>query len=155
MQLIITTSGLPILVDDEDYEELIQHSWRTSQVKKNGKFYAYADIEGKTVSMHRRLLGLKNGDPLIGDHINGCTLDNRKQNLRAVSSQQNAWNILSHKKNKSGLRGVCFHKQSGKWQARIYIEGKRVSLGYFLTKEEASEVYSARYNELKQEIFSD
>jgi len=37
--------------------------------------------------------------------------------------------------------GVCFHKASGKFRAKLTINGKQKSLGYFTTPEEAFQVY--------------
>ena len=40
--------------------------------------------------------------------------------------------------NTSGYRGVSFHKASGRYHARIQIDGKIKSVGYFGTAEEAA-----------------
>ena len=47
------------------------------------------------------------------------------------------------KSNKSGVTGVNWHKASNKWQARITVQGKRLSLGVFDTKEEAVKIRKA------------
>lgn len=39
--------------------------------------------------------------------------------------------------NTSGYRGVRLHKQSGRWHARIVVDYKEISLGYFDTFDEA------------------
>jgi hypothetical protein len=36
---------------------------------------------------------------------------------------------------------VCWHKTSGKWRARIRIDGKQRHLGYFADEEEAAAAY--------------
>ena len=41
-------------------------------------------------------------------------------------------------------RGVCLRK-NGKWVARITLDGKRISLGYFNSEEEAAKAYNAAY----------
>jgi hypothetical protein len=41
----------------------------------------------------------------------------------------------------SNHKGVSFHKQSGKWLARIAIKGKQISLGSYDTEIEAHQVY--------------
>lgn len=152
--MIITRKGLPILIDEADRELLEQHTWAITQVGKNGKFYAYAWVGEHRVSMQRFLLGLEVGDPREGDHINGCTVDNRRDNLRIVTDLQNCWNRAFYKNNASGLRGVSFHARLNKWQARIYRDGKRVSLGYYLTAEEASDAYSIAFNQIQTEHLS-
>jgi group I intron endonuclease len=57
------------------------------------------------------------------------------------------------KMSKSGMPGTKFHAKSSKkpWQAKIWIENKEKSLGYFKTQEEAFEVYKVKYYELEQE----
>jgi AP2 domain len=39
---------------------------------------------------------------------------------------------------------ASFHKASGRYQAQVTMNGNRVSLGYFDTKEEAEEAEAAR-----------
>ena len=77
------------------------------------------------------------------DHINGDPSDNRFCNLREATGGQNKLNKGKYKNNKSGYKGVHFHKQSGKWRARIWFGRKSVSLGLFDTPEEASLAYIA------------
>lgn len=43
--------------------------------------------------------------------------------------------------NTSGYRGILLHKQSNKWQAKIMVNKKNISLGYYSTKEEAAKAY--------------
>ncbi|EPM6208278.1 MULTISPECIES: HNH endonuclease [Enterobacter cloacae complex] len=78
------------------------------------------------------------------DHINGNPLDNSIKNLRLCTHQQNMMNRKMHKNNSTGLKGVYFDgSRSGpnKWRAQIRVEGKKVSVGRFATKEEAHSAY--------------
>ena len=52
------------------------------------------------------------------DHINTIRDDNRWSNLREANNQQNSYNQTKYKNNKSGFKGVCWHKNKKKWQAR-------------------------------------
>lgn len=73
------------------------------------------------------------------DHINGIQGDNRFSNLRPATSLQNKLNCGIRKDNTSGVKGV--HKtESGTWQARVSVGGKRVNLGFFKTAHEAAKV---------------
>lgn len=56
----------------------------------------------------------------------------------ATSTQQNI-NRRQQKNNTSGVEGVYFRKDSGKWRAMIGFNNKLVRLGTFKTKEEATE----------------
>lgn len=46
------------------------------------------------------------------------------------------------KNNQTGVKGVSFHEKLGRYQARIRVNGKRMSLGYFKTAEEAGIAYA-------------
>lgn len=82
--------------------------------------------------------------PKMIDHINGDPADNRIENLRECTNAENQMNNKLRKDNKSGYKGVCLHKASGKWRASIVVSGKQYSLGYYLTPEEAAKVVEAK-----------
>lgn len=148
--LIVTKQGHAILVDPEDVEMLSNYEWSAS--KQGRKVYAFCRVGDKIVYMHRMLLGLDIGNELMVDHINGCTLDNRRSNLRAVTSLENSWHVVNAKANKYGFKGVTYNRVSGRYQARIRVGDRRVSLGYFDTAEDASEAYSRAYAERNKNI---
>lgn len=75
------------------------------------------------------------------DHINGIKSDNRLENLRLATNQENQQNLGLRSSNTSGFKGVCWHKHTGKWQAQISTNGKRKSLGVFDTAEAAALAY--------------
>ena len=76
------------------------------------------------------------------DHINGIRDDNRIVNLREATDHQNQQNRRRAQRNsKSGFLGVCFHKDVGKWQAQIKIDGKNKYLGLYATPELAHSAY--------------
>ena len=74
------------------------------------------------------------------DHVNGEPLDNRWTNLRAATRSEQSMNRAP---NPNRLTGASFHKPSGRWQAYIKKDGKRVALGYFDTAEDAHKAYLA------------
>lgn len=73
------------------------------------------------------------------DHINGNRADNRIYNLRLVSRSQNSQNSGIRSDNTSGVKGVHFRKDTGKYSACIQVDGKVTWLGCFLTLDEAIE----------------
>jgi hypothetical protein len=75
------------------------------------------------------------------DHINGDRADNRFCNLREATSAQNNANACMYANNKSGFKGVSWHKTSRKWVAIIRLNGKRCNLGYYDTRERAFIAY--------------
>jgi len=72
------------------------------------------------------------------DHINNIKGDNRISNLRLVTRRQNMQNVLAHKHNTSGFKGVSWHKHSNRWRAYIFADYKQIYLGLFETKEAAA-----------------
>jgi hypothetical protein len=71
------------------------------------------------------------------DHVNGDRSDNRWENLREATRAQNAANTSHHQDSKSGVKGVHFCRLRRKWKAGIMAEGRRISCGYHVTKDEA------------------
>ena len=75
------------------------------------------------------------------DHINRNKDDNRIENLRLATHQQQRGNQPMCATNTSGFKGVFWNKQRKKWLAQIRINRKQKYLGLFATKEEAAEAY--------------
>jgi len=71
------------------------------------------------------------------DHINGVPHDNRIENLRTVSHQENSKNQKMPSTNTTGVVGVYWDKRSEKWHAQIQVDGKKLHLGYSESLEEA------------------
>lgn len=67
---------------------------------------------------------------LMVDHINGDGLDNRIENLRLATNQQNQFNS-------DKARGYSFVKRVNKWRSRVMIDGKHIDLGYHSSESEA------------------
>lgn len=100
--------------------------------------YGYKTVgyKGKTYYMHRIIYQMHYGEIPEGmqvDHINRIKDDNRIENLRLVTQQQNQWN--------NNAKGYSLHKATGKWRAYIKINNKQKYLGLYDTEEEAREAY--------------
>lgn len=104
-----------------------------------GSGYVYIKIGPKPYPAHRLAFLLMTGrwPENEVDHINGDRTDNRWINLRQATRNQNMRNKATYKTNTSGTPGVHFHTRTGRWQARIQVDGKRIALGSFDTQEEA------------------
>ena len=87
------------------------------------------------------------------DHIDNNPSNNNVKNLRWATSSDNGCNRGRTKNNKSGFKGVSFHKQSKKYQAMININDKNKHLGLFKSAEEASKVYEAKAREIHGEFY--
>ncbi len=96
--------------------------------KKRG--YTTITIDGTVYRAHRLIwLYVYGVLPDNIDHINHKKDDNRLCNLRNVTKSINNKNVKRRKDNTSGQVGVSWSKQANKWDARITINGKFVSLG--------------------------
>ena len=137
------TQGMTALIDDDDFERVNKIKWQV--MKSRVGYYAQSAGKNKTVLMHRFIM--KTPKNMVCDHINHNTLDNRKSNLRNCTRSQNQMNRKTAK-NKLGLKGVDYHAQNGKYRAQIQLFGKKIHIGYFDTKEEATEAYKNRATEL-------
>lgn len=63
------------------------------------------------------------------DHKNLNKADNRLLNLREANAAENGWNVGLTKRNKSGIKGVNWHKASNAWIVRIAVNGHQKYLG--------------------------
>lgn len=150
MQIIPLTKGKVALVDDEDYERMILHKWHAH--RSGSAYYARTNLRienvWRTVYMHRLLLGISDDPAIQADHRNHNTLDNRRLNLRIASRAQNQQNRRSLRVTASGFKGVYMTNKRKPFQARITVNGKRRSVGYFMTALEAARAYDAKAIEL-------
>ena len=144
-------AGLSAIVDVADAKALglAQMAWHSS----NG--YAAHNLRRRQAKglyplllMHRLIL---NAPPELSvDHINGNKLDNRRSNLRLATHTENMQNRKMAKHNTCGFKGVWQRKRNGKtsYRAEIRCNGKRHTLGTFLTPNEAHEAYLKASREL-------
>ena len=77
------------------------------------------------------------------DHKDCNALNNAWNNLRLATPYQNSMNQRKRKNNKTGFKGVSFHKRDKRFAASIRINGNLTWLGYFDTAEEAHAAYMA------------
>nr|WP_269140600.1 HNH endonuclease [Proteus terrae] len=75
------------------------------------------------------------------DHIDGDKLNNRIENLRICTHNQNQHNQGIRASNKSGYKGVSWMKSVKKWQAQICCNSKVTHLGLYTNKIEAAKAY--------------
>lgn len=136
-QQIPLSQGKFAIVDDEDFDWLMQCKWTY-----DAKGYAYRKVKKVTLFMHRAILNASG--PVIVDHINGNGLDNRRCNLRIVTVAQNVYNQRPQTKNKtSQFKGVVFSKRLQRWQAYIKKGSERRYLGTFDDELDAARAYNA------------
>lgn len=141
MRIIQLTQGKEAILDDEDYDRVSKYKWHYAHYPGGG--YAKTNNKGNKpalLRMHRIVLNAKSGELI--DHINGNTLDNRKENLRIVNQSQNMMNTRLRSTNTSGYKGVCYDKRWKNWLAHIWKDGEQIYLGCFKDKKLAAKAYN-------------
>lgn len=94
--------------------------------------YIRMRVDGVVYTLHRLIFIYHHGyAPKIIDHINNDRSDNRIENLREATQQQNCLNRRVHTNNKSGIKNVYFDKGCKKWGVQITVDQKRKLIGYF------------------------
>jgi hypothetical protein len=138
-KIIKLTQGKCAIVDDWDFIFLSKYKWYFAE-----GYAMSGGIGEKNIRMHR-LIMQPQGNNFI-DHKNRNGLDNRRSNLRICTMGENKRNQKIYKNNTSGFKGVCLRNKLlykiKKWQARISVGGKRISLGYHKTRKEAAIAYN-------------
>jgi len=140
-------AGRVALVDDADYELVMQYRWRVHEAipgpgRRLDGPYAVTNlprVNGKkpALRMHVLITGIRTGI----DHENHNGLDNQRHNLRRATRAENGQNRLPNLGHTSQYRGVCWYRLGGKWQARIKVDGRERHLGYFEDEEDAADAY--------------
>lgn len=81
---------------------------------------------------------------IMTDHRDGDTLNNQRENLRLATNQQNQHNQRRLRRdNTTGFKGVTLWPRKGVYNAQIYVNTIRKSLGCYKTPEEAAAAYDA------------
>ena len=123
--------------------------------KISNRGYITVKLLGKTYQAHRIAWLITHGEwPITIDHINRQKTDNRLVNLRNATQQQNMCNVPRKRTNTSGVRGVSWQSQSGKWQVEVKSDGKRYYLGSYRDIELAELVASEGRLKLHKEYAS-
>jgi hypothetical protein len=141
MRRIKLTKGYFALVDNKYYERVIAAGpWQA--LETHGKVYAYhKSRQGRSMLMHRFILGVLDLPKIKIDHKDGCGLNNRRNNLRKSTHAQNQQNQKLSKANTSGYKGVCWDGHAGKWKASVSVGGHSKHLGLFSTAKKAALAY--------------
>lgn len=155
-----------IILDHRDgsvFEALIDTDDLPRAKSVPGKWFAQRDNSSRTMYvrtnirrpdgsryrplLHRWLLDVPDGMEV--DHIDHNGLNNKRSNLRICSRAENSQNRKgAYSNSTSGFRGVHWHKATGKWRARVIVDGTEHVLGYFDDPREAARVVSAGRAEL-------
>lgn len=118
----------------------------------NRSGYLVVSIEKRQYLVHRLIFLWVHGYlPRMIDHRDGDPLNNRIENLRECSAQENGRNRKKSRKKSSDFKGVVWVSSAKRWRSQIYVDNKLISLGYF-----NDEVIAAKaYNDRAKELFGD
>lgn len=123
--VLFSNSDKTFICDLDDWELAKNYNWALHHTG-----YAYTTVDSKYTTFHDFVMNNKDRKLQI-DHKNINPLDNTKNNLRIVTRSQNMMNRNILKNNTSGYKGISLNKATGRWIARIGINGKRISLGTY------------------------
>lgn len=124
-----------VYIDLEDVESVSKIFWHVCFMYKDYYSVVGWDKSKKyEVLLHRYLLNAPK-DKMV-DHINRNPLDNRRCNLRLVDNSANQHNKTLLCTSTQHYKGVRL-RPHGRWQARIMVNKKPISIGHFATEEEA------------------
>ena len=141
-QEIPLARGYITLVNDEDFDRLKTFKW---QLLKNGYLARHLPRDGQKQRMsylHREILSASDAEYV--DHIDGNKLNNKRGNLRICTQSQNGANRKSlNRNNQSGVRGVSWHRDAGKWRARIMVNRREIHLGLFENRDDAIQAWES------------
>jgi len=128
-----TRDGKSFLFSPQDIDLIKAHRWFVNQ-----KGYAKSYIDDRHQGLHNLIMG-KCPNKWV-DHINGNPSDNRRENLRFATPLENSLNSRKRSTSSSPYKGVTI-RPGGRYQARIGLNGKRRSLGYYDSSIDAAMAY--------------
>lgn len=105
--------------------------WAYGQINR-WKKYVMAKAEGRTVYLHRLIMGYP---PHHTDHLDGNTLNNRRGNLRAATVCENMQNRPANRNTATGHRNVYYLKDGRRRPFRVRLNSKEGAIysTYFRT----------------------
>jgi hypothetical protein len=115
--------------------------------------YKAVRVNKKMYKTHRIIFLMFYGwTPAQIDHIDTNPSNNQIENLRSVTLSENSCNAKKRIVNKSGVKGVHWHKAGKKWSVQLTINKKRKFFGLFddldlanLVAQEARTKYHGQY----------
>jgi hypothetical protein len=92
--------------------------------------YTQVKVGKKNYRAHRIIFAMHHGYfPDYVDHIDGNRLNNRIENLREATNQQNQYNVGLISRNKSGAKNVVWDRN--RWKVYMRINKKMTHIGAF------------------------
>lgn len=137
---ISLTKGFVTIVDDVDYDWLMQWKWHHNNRRYATRTKVHITGEPVNIRMHRFIMNCP--EDMFVDHINGNGFDNRRENLRICTYHQNTMNRRKNSAASSQYKGVYWNKKEAVWRSSIRINHKLKHLGQFEYELEAALTYN-------------
>ncbi|MGE0762370.1 MAG: AP2 domain-containing protein [Bdellovibrionales bacterium] len=151
---IPVNKGYRAKIDAEDYDRVMQHTWRVIR-KDSGRLKVVTNIMtnkgNRQVSLGQFLMNPPKGKMVYPRRFMDG-LDYRKSNL-IVCTMKERQRILpkSRHHGSSRFKGVSYIQSLKRWRASIKVNGKSISLGVYESEFEAADAY----NRAAREHFGD
>lgn len=131
-----------------------QRAGKEALTATEGWGYKHGTILSVPLKAHIAAFMIVHGRLPVGhvDHVNMDRGDNRIANLREAAHGQNLCNRGAPRNNRSGVKGVCWIAEKGKYRAEIRANGVRRHLGYFASASEAGKAYARAAAEMHGEF---
>ena len=121
------SNGRVTLVDPD-----VAEKFRGIKLRTNGSEYVLFGKANNTKLLSRAIMNPEKG--MIVDHLNGYTLDNRRENLRVCTQTQNILNRRVPVRSKSGFRHVQWSSEMKRWRLRFLCNKKNLNFGTYCSK---------------------
>ena len=137
------------LIDKEDLEKISKHTWYLNQ---NG-YAESGDSQNNHIKAHHEIIG-KPPEGLVTDHINRNRLDNRKSNLRHVTTRENLLNrdmaISIANRAIRPLQGIKVYKGKKRTSYSVHIHDENGVTRYYGTYRTLEEALEKRDETIKE-----
>lgn len=120
----------------------------------SGRGYIHVKVKDGRYRAHRLIWKMVTGEEPLDeiDHIDNDIANNRWNNLRQATHQENACNAPLSKRNSSGYKGCSFNEKYGLYQVDIQVNKVKHYLGRYASAEEAHQVYCDASTKLHKEF---
>ena len=142
---IPVNKGYRAKVDAEDYERVMEHTWRIIR-KDSGRLKVVTSVMtargNRQVSLGQFLMKPGKGKMVYPRRFMEG-LDYRKSNL-IVCTMRERQRILpkSRRVGSSRFKGVSYAEKLGKWRASITVNGRSINLGVYQSEPKAADAYN-------------
>ena len=135
---MITQERLKELFEYQDGQLIRRKDGRSAVIAIGTRRYERVSVDSKTQALHRMIYLWHHGHlPKTIDHIDGDRANNKIENLREATQQQNCFNRKHHSNSRSPYKNVYLQsptknaKWKRNWVVAVNVAGKRKYIGSF------------------------